>query len=198
LNHCNAIILVVVAPSLNKEYQYYFSHKRVEECSTWAQGRGTFKFDLLNMRLDYEFRYYRYLNGKHVHLVSSNRVTVCSTVILSFNLFQVDQNVPQHGHTSLTKNNGEIQVMWSSGTTHTPTVKYGFNPNSLSSISNGSSTTYELDHMCSDTPGISSSCFPNLNHYKGGEWAKEYYIPPGYIHRATMTGLQAGRTYYYQ
>ena len=55
---------------------------------------------------------------------------------------------PTQGHIALTENDDEMAVMYVTGTSTTPYVKYGLDPNSLDGVVSGETGTYSAAMMC--------------------------------------------------
>ncbi len=78
----------------------------VTASKSWSTGVGSVKFDLLNMRRNYIFKY-------------------CSlSVITTSNVVAVMENHPMQGHLSLTSKITEMRITWVSNTKSNPMVEY--------------------------------------------------------------------------
>ena len=152
----------------------YLDHWPVAQCPTHTKGHGAVTFTLYNLRFDCEFRYYTSAGeGKsELHLLArSPRVT-----------FEGGPHAPVHGHLALTGDPSQMRVQWTSGTRHSPTVKYGFAPNALDFTARGfSSRTYNYTDMCG----------PPANTPRA-------FVDPGYLHDVLLTDLVSGTKYYYR
>lgn len=135
--------------------------------STWKEGYGKFKVFLYNLRTECEFRYY--------HFDDSALLAVSETIT-----FKHGANEPLQGHVSMTRNPGEMRVMWVSGTEDTPVVYYGLFEHAMILKSHGTTRTYNASQMCA---------FPA---------SSVGFRDPGYIHDVLLQPLLTNTRYYYQ
>jgi len=136
---------------------------------TYGNGYGQVSFNLLNMRTDYQFRYFG--NGWNEYAMS-NVITVCP-------------EVPAQGHLSLTGDPIEMRVMWVSNQAPpaVPIVVWGVSPTQLTNKNPGQSHTYQANDMC---------------NAPANQTGARLYRNPGWMHDAVMAPLQPGAIYYYQ
>lgn len=135
---------------------------------TWARGFGSVNVTLLNMRQNYQFRYFSN-NTAYVLQATSNVVGMCS--------------IPMQGHIALTGDNTQMRVMWTSATSATPVVSFGTSPEALNRVAKGTSLTYAATDMCGSPANVT---------------AARRYRNPGYIHDVLLTNLTPGVPIYYQ
>ncbi|CAI5735661.1 unnamed protein product [Peronospora destructor] len=90
---------------------------------------------------------------------------------------------PKHGHLSFTDDENAMAIMFNSGTSETPMVKYGKNPHDLELYATGTSTTYGADDMC---------------HAPATTVGQKTFRDPGYMHTVIMTDLKPDSYYFYQ
>ena len=155
------------ASSTTEQYQdYWFVH----ESGTYAQGYGEVAFNVYNMRVDCEFRYY-------------SNDTKCATLLGRSNVlkFVGGANQPTQGHIALTGNPSEMRVQWTSGTQATPTVRYGTSADQLNQIATGLSRTYKASDMCARPASDPRN-----------------FVDPGFLHDVLLTNLIPNTTIYYQ
>ncbi len=147
----------------------YIDYWLVNDSPTYWLGFGTAKFTLYNLRVDCEFRYHA--NNTYTELLAvANRVT-----------FTDGAAAPLQGHLSLTGDPTEMRVQWTTGTSSTPTVFYGFSQDVLNLTAYGTSRTYKASDMCGPPANLSI-----------------YFWDPGYLHGVLLTGLLPNSLYYYQ
>lgn len=82
-------------------------------------------------------------------------------------------------HIALTDKTGEMSVQWSTKSVGKPVVKWGLQTGEYGAEAPAESVTYTRDELC--------------GHPAKGAG----YIDPGQLHKATMTGLEPEKTYYY-
>lgn len=90
---------------------------------------------------------------------------------------------PKHGHLSLTDSESAIAIMFNSGSSKTPKVKYGDNPQSLNFSAVGTTTTYGAHDLC---------------HAPANILGQQSFRDPGYFHTVIMSDLKPDTYYYYQ
>ncbi|KAL8004924.1 hypothetical protein Plhal703r1_c09g0049741 [Plasmopara halstedii] len=90
---------------------------------------------------------------------------------------------PKHGHLSLTDDDSAMAIMFNSGSSKTPMVKYGENAQDLKFHATGTTTTYGADDLC---------------HAPANVLGQKSFRDPGYMHTVIMTDLKPGTYYYYQ
>lgn len=147
---------------------YPLTRIHANESATYMKGTGSWSFNLLNMRQAYEIRYYPGTED-------SERAASCTV--------QVDENRPSQIHLALTNDPTEMRVMWTSGSSATPTVKFGPANGNLATTVTGSFSTYTYDDL--------AACWNE-------SWATEYWYEPGNLHDVLLTGLKANTQYFYQ
>ena len=172
----------VSSPSLQKPYDWvglycpstadphaYLDYSFVDESPTYAQGYGSLRFTLYNLRTDCEFRYYR--NDTYDALVAvSNTVN-----------FEGGISAPLQGRLALTGDPSQMRVSWTTGTATQPVVFYGQSADNLTHSTSGVSKTYTLSELCG----------PPANE-------SVYFIDPGFMHDVLLTELQPKTTYFYK
>lgn len=145
-------------------------------------GSAVFR-NLINMRCNYFFRYYRDLpDGSYGLMAESNEV-------VPLNGF----NAPMHGRLSLTGQVNEMQVTWTSGSTAQAHQGVRYSRNCAVQQSSGgwdgevynisAPTTYEATDMC-QVPATTVG--------------QATFRPVGYFHTVTLTALEPGTEYCYQ
>ncbi|POM67510.1 Calcineurin-like phosphoesterase [Phytophthora palmivora] len=90
---------------------------------------------------------------------------------------------PKHGHLSLTDDETAMAILFNSGTSKTPMVKYGENPQDLKFHAEGTTTTYGADDLC---------------HEPANVLGQRAFRDPGFMHTVIMTDLKPDTYYYYQ
>eukprot|EP00042_Codosiga_hollandica_P051427 m.631135 g.631135 ORF g.631135 m.631135 type:complete len:480 (-) comp58283_c0_seq22:2372-3811(-) len=123
------------------------------------------------MRCNYTFDYVSTYGGSQTVLASAS-VEMCDTL-----------GTPKQGHLALTAVDNEMTLTYVTGTTTTPSVRFGTEPNSLTELVNGTTSTYAASNMCNAPANIT---------------AQVYFRSPGYIHRVLLSGLAYSTTYYYK
>jgi len=137
-----------------------------------ASINGTAVFpNLILMRCNYTFTYISMATGSPVALDSVIGVMAGSL------------GTPMQGHISFTDNDDEMMVIYTTGTTNTPSVRFGSEPNNLDMVVNGTTSTYGASNLC---------------NYPANETAQVWFRDPGYIHRVLLSGLEYATVYYYQ
>ncbi|RQM13374.1 hypothetical protein DD237_006666 [Peronospora effusa] len=128
---------------------------------------------LYMMRCNYTAIYYNYeeITGKH------------KTIAKVETGMKEPAETPKHGHLSFTDDEKAMAIMFNSGTSKTPMVKYGMKPDDLKFYATGTSTTYGADDMC---------------HAPATTVGQIYFRDPGYMHTVIMTDLKPNTYYFYQ
>ena len=105
VEHPNPLDFIALYCPPNGNFSSYLDYKFVNESSPeFAEGRGSFRVVLLNMRTPCQFRYYAY-DGRRAELIaSSNEVS-----------FTGGSAAPLQGHLALTGKPSQMRVMWTSG-----------------------------------------------------------------------------------
>ena len=89
----------------------YLDYSFVGESPTHAEGRGSLKFVLYNLRTDCEFRYYQ--NSTLTTLLAvSNKVN-----------FRGGKSDPLQSHLALTEDPTQMRVSWTTGNSTIPVVR---------------------------------------------------------------------------
>eukprot|EP00297_Palpitomonas_bilix_P003231 CAMPEP_0113871810 /NCGR_PEP_ID=MMETSP0780_2-20120614/2852_1 /TAXON_ID=652834 /ORGANISM="Palpitomonas bilix" /LENGTH=571 /DNA_ID=CAMNT_0000857247 /DNA_START=277 /DNA_END=1992 /DNA_ORIENTATION=- /assembly_acc=CAM_ASM_000599 len=143
----------------------------VTTSSSWKQGEGQYVLPLVNMRVPYLFEYEAEGN-------------VLANASLAFD----DFSEPLFRHLSLTNDPTEMTISWvTNQDTSTsqeggyPIVIYGTDPNNMQAGQYESrAETFVASDMCGAPANLS-----------------EYFLDPGYLHVATLTGLEPNTVYYY-
>ena len=172
----------VSGPSLSEPYDWvglycpsdaepraYLDHAFVNESPSFADGWGTLKFVVYNLRTDCEFRYYRNANVTALIAVS-NKIT-----------FAGGKSEPLQGHLALTGDPTQMRVSWTSGALTRPVVHYGLNKDNLTHSAGGISKKYTIFDMCG----------PPAND-------SDFFLDPGFLHDVLLTDLTPKKTYYYK
>ncbi|RMX63691.1 hypothetical protein DD238_006494 [Peronospora effusa] len=128
---------------------------------------------LYMMRCNYTAIYYYYeeMSGKHRAIAKVEA------------RMKEPAETPKHGHLSFTDDEKAMAIMFNSGTSKTPMVKYGMKPDDLKFYATGTSTTYGADDMC---------------HAPATTVGQIYFRDPGYMHTVIMTDLKPNTYYFYQ
>jgi len=106
-------IVAVLMPEWSEDYTF-LAHKQVKDLDpNWMHGSGMASFTLLNMRHNYQFRYY------------SNALTGKYELIASSNFIAVEDTYPLQGHLSYEGNPTEMTLTWVSNSFMTPKVLFG-------------------------------------------------------------------------
>ena len=144
-------------------------------------GSAVFR-DLINMRCNYFFRYYRDLaDGSYGLIAESNEVTPVGGF-----------NIPMHGRVSLGDKLDEMQVTWTSGSVAQRDQFVRVSKDCLVQkggewdgvVSNATApTTYKAGDMC-QKPAVTVS--------------QQLYRPVGFFHTVVLAGLQPETEYCYQ
>jgi len=133
-----------------------------------SSGEGSLSFAILNMREAYQFRYYG-SGSDYILLGESKVIPSC--------------NLPMQAHLSLTTDISEMNLMWVSKTPSPPYVIYGKNKDALDQKVSGTSHTYRHTDMCGAPSNVTGA---------------RRFRDPGFIHDATMVGLEPATKYYYR
>ncbi|CAI5729725.1 unnamed protein product [Peronospora farinosa] len=128
---------------------------------------------LYMMRCNYTAIYYNYeeMSGKHKAIAKVEA------------RMKEPPETPKHGHLSFTDDEKAMAIMFNSGTSKTPMVKYGMKPEDLKFYATGTSTTYGADDMC---------------QAHANTVAQSHFRDPGYMHTVIMTDLKPNTYYFYQ
>lgn len=126
---------------------------------------------LIAMRCNYTFVYVHVENGAHTAL--------CSTVATMAD----SPNAPKQVHIALNDDPSGMTVTFVSASSNTPQVRFGTEPDILTSVVNGTSITYAASEMC-DQPANTTS--------------QVTFRDPGFIHTIVLSKLFPGQRYYYQ
>lgn len=90
---------------------------------------------------------------------------------------------PKQGHIALGSNDDEIIVSYVTGTTTTPSVRFGASETALNNVVTGVSTTYTASSLCGAP---------------ANQTQQMYFRNPGYMHTVMLSALAPSTTYYYQ
>jgi hypothetical protein len=150
------------------EKWYPLTRIYANETYTYQKGYGSWTFSLLNMRQPYEIRYYPGADD-------SERAASCTIT--------VDPTQPSQVHLALTGNPAEMRVMWTSGSSAKPTVRYGLSASNLDMTATGAYKTYTYDQL--------ANCWND-------SWATEHWYEPGNLNDVLLSGLQLQTQYFYQ
>jgi len=140
-----------------------------KSCGFFNLGSGNVTFTVMNMRLNYVFKYF------------SKKIFGGDTVVLESNIVAVEANLPMQGHLALTGDPTQISLIWVSNSTNAPQATIGTDPSKSVLVVDAVTSTYSLSDFCSSS----------ANDYF-------YYWPPGNIHKVLFTNLSPLTTYYYQ
>jgi len=148
--------------------QNYLGWRFVNGCSLYWTGSCSLTFELLNMRMPYQFRYFRG-NG---------------SVAAVSNLVYVKENLPMQGHLQLTESISEMRVMWVQGMVPSVSlVQYYQKGTDKILFAKDLSYSYSLDTI--------KECENDSN-------AVRHWREPGQIHDVLLTELKQGTTYMYR
>lgn len=154
----------VINPKLQAPVKYQYANYSDGFLKT---GSGHLKFYVVNMRGPVKFAFFRGGFNNPVLSAVSNTLTF------------KNPNEPLQGHLSLTHNQSQMILMWTTRDSNKPQVKWGTTSGGYTWVKNATSTTYKASDMC-DSP------------------AKDYgWMDPGALHRVTMDNLVPGVRYYY-
>ncbi|CAI8039862.1 Probable inactive purple acid phosphatase 9 [Geodia barretti] len=147
----------------------YLDYSFISESPTHAEGRGSLKFVLYNLRTDCEFRYYQ--NSTLTTLLAvSNKVN-----------FRGGKSRPLRGHLALTEDPTQMRVSWTTGSSTRPVVYYGLSRDNLTLSATGTSKTYTISDLCGPPANDSS-----------------FFVDPGSLHDVLLTNLKPKTMYYYK
>ena len=137
---------------------------------TWQTGAGHLSLSLPNFRQDYSVQYY----------CAVPRAPCAVSAALAV------PDVPIHGHLVLTGDPKAVRLVWSSRAPgRRPRVRYGLSPGNYTHVADARTTTYTRADFAK-CPGIAGS------EQKHG-LAARYFVPPGHIHSALLSGLQSAQ-----
>lgn len=129
---------------------------------------GVLSFRLLNQRSPGRFVYYTGSVRAPVALASSPAVSFA------------DYDEPTAVRLSLTGVDGELRVSWTTRIASAPAVRWGREPDALTSAAAAETRTYGRGDLCAGGPAT------------GVGW-----LDPGSLHSAVMTGLTPGEAFFY-
>ncbi|GMH34491.1 hypothetical protein BSKO_02325 [Bryopsis sp. KO-2023] len=89
-------------------------------------------------------------------------------------------NEPLHGHLAITGKQGEMLIQWTTKDRGSPRAMWGAESNEYTHSVEGGTVTYSKEDLC------------------GAPATEEGWMEPGVFHRALMTDLKPGKTYYYK
>ena len=149
----------------------YLDYWFVNQSPTYSKGHGKVSFNVYNIRVDCEFRYY-----------INNTAAKTTELLARSNLlkFSGGHDNPLQSHLALTGDPTQMRVQWTSGSKSIPIVRYGSSSN-LTQMVKGISRTYGASDMCGP-PATDPVNF----------------IDPGYLHDVLLTNLLPDTTYFYQ
>jgi len=135
----------------------------------WLLGRGSYRFYIVNHRVDVIVAY---LRGKSY---------LDADVLGSLTLNQTTPNIPMQVNMAVTRDPSAYRVTWHTGSQLAGcSARWGTSRTALVNAVNSTTSTYTRSDLCGQTAG-------------GRGWAS-----PGAIHSAVMSGLQPNTRYYYQ
>eukprot|EP00892_Ulva_mutabilis_P005414 jgi/Ulvmu1/3244/UM150_0017.1 len=133
-----------------------------------SAGRGSVKFLLENHRTDLRIGFF-YNGFKHPRLAGS-------TEVIKF----LTPDIPSHGRITLTGDNTEMLVQWTTASDSPCVVQWGSESGKYTHSETSKLMTYTREEMC------------------GGAAKHEGWLDPGVFHRALLTGLSPGARYFYR
>jgi hypothetical protein len=132
-----------------------------------SYGYGKVKFRLVNMR-------YQVIFGFFSGGLNDPTLVAYSNTVRFYNY-----NEPLHPHISLTGDETEMRLQWSSKSANMPVVYYGQQSGYYDHVRLATSSTYTADDMC-ESPAIDYG-----------------FLDPGSLNTVDMTNLEPGEVYYY-
>lgn len=156
----------------------------------YAASSGSMLFkNMVNMRCNYFFRYYRDLpNSEYQLLAESNEVAPAGGF-----------NMPMHGRLSLTESFSEMRVTWTSGSQQVgiQKVRYDTDCEDIYDVAvDGSSHDWQF--VASNSSAPSSYRAEDMCGHPATKTAQFYYRNPGYFHTVTLKNLNLNTKYCYQ
>ncbi|GMH45633.1 hypothetical protein BSKO_13590 [Bryopsis sp. KO-2023] len=142
--------------------------KASQSATHLTAGTGSLKMSIVNHRADFRIAYLASIGDR------SHYVAAVSDVVRVQNPEQ-----PLRIHVALTDKKGEMSVQWSTKSRGNPVVRWGVRSGEYEHQAPAESVTYTREELC--------------GHPAKGRG----YINPGMLHKAAMTDLEPGRTYYY-
>lgn len=169
----------------NSSSDHYIGYFFLNKSSTWQSGSGSITFPLVNLRSNYQFRIFRWVesevNPKH-HDHDHNPIPGTKHLLVeSEELGFESGRGPEQVHLALTGQDGEMRVMFVTHDGKDSFVKYGSSRDDMDRVVGTEVMRYGREHMC-DYPA---------NHSIG-------WRDPGYIHDGIMKDLKKGKRYYYK
>jgi len=149
------------------QYLDFYSVKQIE---THYKTYGKFRVQVYNLRSTCEFRYYIVSKEDLILVAKSNELK-----------FAGGMEAALYGHLALTGHNGQMRIMWVSGSDTKPVVRYGYSNDVLKFKVTGTSRTYGSNHMCGPPAA-----------------APENFVNPGFSHDVLLTKLKPNTQYFYQ
>lgn len=156
------------------------------DSETWRSGAGFVEFNLVNMRENYRFIYWRGQTPYYTIRYEEIEFDFLPGRAIQFG--SVDLKVigvyPQQVHIALTSDPSQIRVMWTSSSEKTPVVIYYTDSNQMKKAI-GTSHTYTKEDMM--------PCVQN-----GTSRAIRLFRDPGQLHEVVLTDLLPNTKYYYR
>ena len=135
----------------------------------------------MNLRTPLEFRYFS-KNATCGSVLSSTWTLISVSAPVS----PIDENEPTQAHLSIgdaTVDGLSMVLSFVTNAAVNATVRYGVQPDQLTTTSVGTYNTYAANMMCASPANLTYA---------------PYFCNPGYLHTASLAGLQPQQTYYYQ
>ena len=148
----------------------YLDYYYVKDVPSHWRTNGKFSVQVYNLRSTCEFRYYSIHKEDLLLLARSNELK-----------FADGAEAPLQGHLSLTGHDGEMRIMWTTGSDSIPTVRYGHSNDLLNYKLTGTSKTYSSTDMCGPPAAVPKN-----------------FINPGFTHDVLLSKLQPNSHFYYQ
>lgn len=169
----------------NSSKHYFIGYRFLSSSSEWKSGSGSITIPLINLRSDYRFRIFHWVESevnpnKHDHdhnpLPGTKHLLAESDTVT----FEPGRG-PEQVHLALTGQAGEMRVMFVTDDGEENLVKYGLSQDTMDKIASTRASKYEREDMC-DAPANSSTGWRD----------------PGFIHDGIMVSLEEGKRYYYK
>lgn len=174
----------IYAPSTSS-HDNFIGYLFLSSSPGWESGSGSISIPLINLRSNYQFRIFRWLESEinpkrqdhdHNPLPGTKHLLVESEEIG----FEPGRG-PEQIHLAYTGQNDEMRVMFVTSDGKDNFVKYGLTLEKLDHVVGTRVVRYEREDMC-DAPANQSVGWRD----------------PGHIHDGIMVNLKKGKRYYYQ
>ncbi|XP_074339624.1 putative inactive purple acid phosphatase 2 isoform X1 [Apium graveolens] len=169
----------------NSKSPHFIGYFFLSNSSTWQSGSGQITFPVINLRSNYQFRIFRWVESEidPTHQDNDHNPLPGTKHLLakSEELEFESGRGPEQVHLALTGRDGEMRVMFVSNDGKESVVKYGSGQDRLDMVVGTRVGRYEREHMCDSPANISIG-----------------WRDPGYIHDGVMVNLKKGVQYYYK